>query len=187
MELGKTPLARLFQQVRLPLAVLWPPSSLVASKTSVNPVNYLFGCPVMNKKRRLVMRIDKGVMVALGYGKFFRSDCIVGLAPIEDGRGPGQRTTVYVDNLTEPVIASRSENAILRDLVGLPRQESQTHEQYELLSDVLDAVSEINPVLRSIIRDQGHWDLDRLEERAREVLGDEQEHEGRESRTTARA
>src|SRR5581483_8050935 len=111
------------------------------------------------------MRVDRGVMVALGYGKFFRSDSIVGLEPIEEGRGPGQRTKVYVDNIDEPLVASRSENAILRDLVGLPRQESQAHEQYQLLSDILDAVAEINPVLRSIIRDQGHWDLDRLEER----------------------
>ena len=123
------------------------------------------------------MRIDKGVMVALGYGKFFRSDSIVGLEPIEEGRGPGQRTRVYVDGVDGPLVASRSDSAILRDLVGLPRQESETHEQYELLSDILDAVAEINPVLRSIIRDQGHWDLDRLEERAREVLGEQAEHD----------
>ena len=36
------------------------------------------------------------------------------------------------------------------------------------------ALVEINPVLRSIIRDQGNWDLDRLEERIKDVLGDEE-------------
>ena len=36
------------------------------------------------------MRIAKGHMVALGYGKYFRSDSIVGLAPIEEGRGSCQ-------------------------------------------------------------------------------------------------
>lgn len=62
-----------------------------------------------------------------------------------------------------------------------PRQgrgaESQSQEQYQLLRDIIDTVSEINPLLRSIIRDQGNWDLDRLEERAREVLGDDGENE----------
>jgi len=126
------------------------------------------------------MRIDRGVMVPLGYGKFFRSDSIVGLEPIEENRGPGQRTKVYVDNVGQPLVASRSENAILRDLTGLSQAESQGQEQYRLLSDILDTVSEINPVLRSIIRDQGKWDLNRLEERIREVLGEEVEgHDGR--------
>ena len=123
------------------------------------------------------MRIEKGVMVALGYGKYFRSDNIVGLEPVEENRGPGRRTKVYIQALHEPVIASRSESAILHDLIGLPRSESRAQEQYELLKDVCDTISEINPILRSIIRDQGGWDLDRLEDRAREVLADELEHE----------
>jgi len=119
------------------------------------------------------MRVDRGVMVPLGYGKFFRSDSIVGLEPIEENRGPGQRTKVYVDNVSQPLVASRSENAILRDLTGLSQAESQGQEQHRLLGDILDTLSEINPLLRSIIRDQGNWDLNRLEERIREVLGQE--------------
>jgi hypothetical protein len=131
------------------------------------------------------MRVDKGVMVALGYGKFFRSDNIVGLEPIEENRGPGQRTNVHIEGLDSPMIASRSENAILRDLVGRSREESQSQEQFQLLSDILDTISDVNPMLRSIIRDQGKWDLDRLEERLREVLGEESEVERRESRLAA--
>jgi hypothetical protein len=92
------------------------------------------------------MRIDKGVMVALGYGKFFRSDSIVGLEPIEEDRGPGRRTHVYVEDIDQPFIASRSENAILRDLTGVPRSESKGQERYELLSDILDTIGEINPL-----------------------------------------
>jgi hypothetical protein len=122
------------------------------------------------------MRIDKGVMVALGYGKFFRSESIVGLIPIEEDRGPKRRTKVYVDNVEEPVVASRSENAILRDLIGIPRAEARTQEQYELLRDILDTLSEINPLLRSIIKDQGNWDLDGLEERIQEILGEDEQH-----------
>lgn len=119
------------------------------------------------------MRVDRGVMVALGYGKFFRSDDIVGLEPIEHDRGPRHRTKVYIQNVSDPIIASRSENAILRDLTGVPRAESKGQEQYELLTDLLDTISQINPLLRSIVRDQGNWDLDRLEEHVREVLDEE--------------
>lgn len=123
------------------------------------------------------MRIEKGIMVALGYGKYFRSDSIVGLEPVEEGRGPGNRTSVYVENLTEPIVASRSEGAILRDLVEMPKEITKAREQYQLLNDILDTVAEINPILRSIVRDQGNWDLDRLEERIREVLGEEEQNE----------
>ncbi len=121
------------------------------------------------------MRVEKGIMVALGYGKSFRSESIVGLEPIEEGRGPGQRTKVYVEHLPAPIIASRSEGAILRDLVGMPQEIAQTREQHQLLSDILDTISDIDPLLRSIIRDQGHWDIDCLEERLRGVLHEKEE------------
>jgi hypothetical protein len=124
------------------------------------------------------MRIDKGVMVPLGYGKFFKSDSIIGLEPIEEERGPGKRTRVYVDACEEPLVASRSENAILRDLIGAPRELTKAREQNQLLSDILDTIGGINPVLRAIIRDQGKWDLDRLEERLHEILSEEEQAVG---------
>ena len=116
------------------------------------------------------MRIEQEIMVALGYGKYFRSDSIVGLEPIEEGRGPGKRTKVYLDGHTEPIIASRTEGTILRDLVEAPKEITQAREHTELLKDILESVADIPPMLRSIIRDQGRWDLDRLEEHMREVL-----------------
>lgn len=121
------------------------------------------------------MKIERGQMVPLGYGKYFRSDSIVGLEPIEEGRGPGKRTRVYVENLPDPIIASRSEGALLRDMVELPKEVTRTREQREVLHDILDEIGDINPMLRSIIRDQGRWDLDRLEERLKEILRDEEE------------
>jgi hypothetical protein len=45
---------------------------------------------------------------------------------------------------------------------------------YEMLRDILETIQDINPLLRSIVRDQGHWDLDRLEERISEVLQEEE-------------
>lgn len=118
------------------------------------------------------MRIEQGLMVPLGYGKYFRSDMIVGLEPIEEeeGRGPGRRTFVYVEGVSEPIVASRSEGTILRDMTEMPGEISRVQEQYQLLLDILDTIEEFDPVLRRIIRDQGEWDLDRLEERIRDLV-----------------
>ena len=126
-----------------------------------------------------MMRIARGTMVPLGYGRYFRSDRIVGLEPIEEheGRGPGKRTKVHVQDLPHPVIASRSEGAMLRDMVRSPREVTRVHEQRQVLSDILDTIDELNPVLRSIVRDQAHWDLDRLEERIREVISEGEDAE----------
>jgi len=120
------------------------------------------------------MRIERGVMVFLGYGKYFRSDRIVGLEPLEEGRGPGRRTKVYVEDVPEPIIASRSESSILRELTETPKEITRSQEQYQLLTDIADTVAEINPVVRAIIRDQGKWDLDRFEERIKDILRDEE-------------
>ena len=121
------------------------------------------------------MKVEPGVMVPLGYGKYFRSDRIVRLEPIEEGRGPGKLTQVYIENLLAPAIASRNEGAILRDMVAMSTEVTKAQEQRELLRDILETISEFNPVLRSIIRDQGQWNLDRLEEQLKEVLRDEDE------------
>lgn len=119
------------------------------------------------------MSIEKSHMVALGYGKYVRAESIIGLEPIEEGRGPKKRTKVYVEHLDQPVIASRSEGAILRDQMAKPTAEMKIWEQQEILHDLLDAIGTLNPTLRSIIRDQGHWDVDRFELRLREVLSEE--------------
>jgi hypothetical protein len=69
-------------------------------------------------------------MVALGYGKFVRADRVFAVIPIEaEARGDGRRTYVHVDGLSEPIVASRSERAILTDVeaalaeaAGIPRR-----------------------------------------------------------------
>src|SRR3954470_16813049 len=56
-------------------------------------------------------------MIPLGYGKFVRADRIFAVVPIEsDDRGDGRRTYVHIEGIAEPLIASRSERAILQDL-----------------------------------------------------------------------
>jgi hypothetical protein len=69
-------------------------------------------------------------MVALGYGKFVRAERVFAIVPIEASeRGDGRRTYVHVEGLTEPIVASRSERAILADIeaalteaAGIPRR-----------------------------------------------------------------
>lgn len=118
------------------------------------------------------MKVVPHHMVPLGYGKFFRSDRIAGLEPIEEGRGPGRRTRVYIEGHPEPVVASRSDGAILQDLVEPAEGAARAQEQRQLLDDVLDTLEGLDPVLRRIVRDQAGWDLDRLEERIRTALGE---------------
>jgi hypothetical protein len=68
-------------------------------------------------------------MVALGYGKFVRADRVFAVVPLEAGeRGDGRRTYVHVEGVAEPLVASRSERAILADVdaaltdaAGIPR------------------------------------------------------------------
>jgi hypothetical protein len=55
-------------------------------------------------------------MVFLGHGKYARADRIFALEPIGDDRGDGRRTRVWVEGITEPLIASRTERTILADM-----------------------------------------------------------------------
>lgn len=58
-------------------------------------------------------------MVALGYGIYVRADRIFAVVPLGVGeRGVTRRTLVHVEGLEEPLVASRSERAILGDLVA---------------------------------------------------------------------
>jgi hypothetical protein len=71
-------------------------------------------------------------MIPLGYGKFVRADRVFAVVPLDPAdRGDGRRTYVHVEGLAEPIVASRSERAILVDLeaalneaLGTPRRRS---------------------------------------------------------------
>ena len=119
------------------------------------------------------MKITRGQIVPLGYGKYIRSDRFVGMEPIEEGRGPGRRTRVWAEGVADALIASRSDSAIVRDLVSPTDVGMRAAEQRQLLADILDTIHALDPVLRSIIRDQAKWDLNRLEERLKQTLGAE--------------
>ncbi len=80
-------------------------------------------------------------MIALGYGKFVRADRVFAVVPIgSDERGDGRRTYVHVDGIAEPLVASRSERAILADVeaalaeaAGIPRRRRPARPDQETL------------------------------------------------------
>jgi hypothetical protein len=103
-------------------------------------------------------------MVFLGYGKYWRSDAIVGLMPIEEGRGPGQRTNVFIEGRGEPVVASRTEQSILEDM-GATDSGFQLHALREATSELLEAFHEFSPVLRRALQNEHHFDVEKWEQR----------------------
>ena len=112
-------------------------------------------------------------MVFLGFGKYARADRIYALAPLEgERRGPGRRTLVWVEGIGEPVVASRSEAAILADM-GPDRAVSAgdlAADAIGLLGELAEQVGGVGPLLRREIRAEGGLDLDDLERRARALL-----------------
>lgn len=116
------------------------------------------------------MEVRENIMVPLGYGKFVRSDKIVSLEPIEDERGPGKRTLVYVEDVRSPLVASRTENSILANMVEVPREELEAAAAMELLRDIHDDIQRIGPMLRRSIKKEADFDLDKIAKRIDEIL-----------------
>lgn len=116
------------------------------------------------------MKILSSELVHLGFGKYVRSDQVTAVIPIEEERGPGRRTFVHVQGQTDPIIASRSDDTIVRDLVQEPREVTQARQQQEILQDLLVDLSNVNSTVRRFSRDEGGLDLDLLERRIRQVL-----------------
>lgn len=119
------------------------------------------------------MKIQSSVLVHLGFGKYVRSDQVKAIIPIEEDRGPGRRTFVQLVEQSDPIIASRAEDTIVRDLVQEPREVTQARQQQDILQDLLVDLSNVNSTVRRISRDEGGLDLDLLERRIRQVLENE--------------
>ena len=99
-------------------------------------------------------------MVALGFGKFARSDRIFALERITgEERGDGRRTRVWIDGVTDPLVASRTEVTILRDM----GQESAIGGAE--LDEALDLAARL-----AAAAEEGRVDLSDLGRRARRLL-----------------
>jgi len=119
------------------------------------------------------MEVREDAIVPLGYGKYVRADRIIALVPIEDDRGPGRRTKVYVEQLPNPLVASRTENSILASMVRTPTEVLEATAALELIQDLLDDVQQVGPMLRKSIKDEAGLDLDELELKVEEILAHE--------------
>ena len=103
---------------------------------------------------------DANRMVFLGFGKYARADKIYAIEPIRDERrGHGRRTLVWVEGVSEPIVASRTERTILADMgqeqaIGKP-----------LLDDALDLAQRLAEQSQT-----GRVDLADLGRRARKLL-----------------
>ncbi|WP_419943250.1 hypothetical protein [Candidatus Palauibacter sp.] len=125
------------------------------------------------------MEIKRDRMVHLGYAKYWRSDQIVGLLPIEEGRGPGRRTEVFVSTRSEPVTASRSEGSILHDMASLP-DEARAAEAGSIAEDLVGALRELSPVLKRMLKNEQGFDVEYWAGRLRRVLEPDDGSEGQE-------
>jgi len=118
----------------------------------------------------MAMEIKPDRMISLGYGRFWRSDAIVGLRRIEQDRGPGRRTEVFTATLEEPVIASRSERAILQDMAVATDEVFRMQEVREVLHEVVDALQDVPDVLRRMLSREAGFDAEGWIQRLRSLL-----------------
>jgi hypothetical protein len=98
-------------------------------------------------------------MVYLGYGKYWRSDAIVGLRPIEEERGPGRRTEVFTATLEDSIVASRTERAILRDMAVAGDEQFRMQEARAVIGDLIDDLDEVPDVLRRMLQTEAHFEV----------------------------
>ncbi|MBW3577611.1 MAG: hypothetical protein KY462_07735 [Actinobacteria bacterium] len=118
------------------------------------------------------MRIQPGQLVPLGYGRYVRSDDVIAVDPIVENRGPGRRTYVWARGVAEPLIASRSEAAIVDDL-GTPAEEAQRMRQLRsMLAGIVRDLEGVPPMLRRLLADEAGIDVAALTDEARRLLGD---------------
>jgi hypothetical protein len=99
-------------------------------------------------------------MIFLGFGKYARADKIYAIEPIRDERrGHGRRTLVWVEGVSEPIVASRTERTILADM----GQDAALRKP--ILDDALDLAERLAEQSQT-----GRVDLADLGRRARRLL-----------------
>jgi hypothetical protein len=99
-------------------------------------------------------------MISLGFGKYARADRVFALEPlVGEQRGGGRRTKVWVEGIGEPIIASRTEATILRDM-GQERVIDAS-----LVDEAVDLAARL-----AAAAEAGRVDLSDLGRRARRIL-----------------
>ena len=117
------------------------------------------------------MRIQSDQLVSLGYGKYVRSDDVVAVEPITDGRGPGRRSLVWVRGVADPLVASRAEGSIIDDLVTPADEAARMKAQRSVLRDMTRVLEDATPGARRVLDEGSDADLGSLIDEAKRVLG----------------
>jgi hypothetical protein len=117
------------------------------------------------------MRVQSGQLVALGYGKYVRSDEVVAVEPITEGRGPGRRSLVWVRGLPDPMVASRAEGSIIDDLVTPAEEAARMKAQRSALRRMANVLDSVSPGVRRVLAEETGTDVDGMLAEANKVLG----------------
>jgi hypothetical protein len=115
------------------------------------------------------VRVKTGELVSLGHGTWVRADEVVAIEPIRQGRGPGRRALVWVKGLPEPLVASRSEDALLRALGATDGASRQALLQ-GALQRMTAAVDRIPPVLLRVVEQETGEDLKSIAAEAKDQI-----------------
>jgi hypothetical protein len=104
---------------------------------------------------------DGARMIFLGFGKYVRADKIFALEPLAAGeRGHGARTRVWVEGIADPIVASRTERAIVASMGSNPALENS-----KIVDGALDLAQRVADAA-----EQGRFDVVDLGRRARRLL-----------------
>jgi hypothetical protein len=117
------------------------------------------------------MRVQSSQLVSLGYGSYVRSDEVVAVEPIKEGRGPGRRSLVWVRGISEPLVASRAEGSVVDDMVTPADEAARMKAQRSALQAMMGALEGVSPGVRRVLGEDTGVDFDELISEARKVLG----------------
>jgi hypothetical protein len=120
----------------------------------------VFGSRVHRRDRDNWNVANGNRMIFLGFGKYARADKIYAVEPLRDERrGHGRRTLVWVEGVSEPIVASRTERTILHEM----GQDAAAGTQ--ILDQALDLAERVAEQTQ-----QGRVDVNDLGRRARRLL-----------------
>ena len=117
-----------------------------------------------------MMWIKPGRMISLGYGRYVRSDEVAAIEPIEEGRGPRKRSLVWLRGLSTPLVGSRSQDAIVRDITEAPEEGMDARHQRLVLERVVRTLDDVPGAFRRRLREREGVDLDELVEEAHKAI-----------------
>ena len=120
----------------------------------------VFGSRVHRRDRDNWNVANGNRMIFLGFGQYARADKIYAVEPLRDERrGHGRRTLVWVEGVSEPIVASRTERTILHEM----GQDAAAGTQ--ILDQALDLAERVAEQTQ-----QGRVDVNDLGRRARRLL-----------------